>query len=72
MVEITDSYRKKYTIRVPVTGSKSFIVTLPYEIVEREARKRGMAVEDFIAKYQVVAQYDNFDGVYYSFEPIGE
>ena len=67
-MEIKDTYRKPYQIRIPVGGRKSFIVTLPYEIVEREARKRGLSIEEFLQTHVAVAQYDNFDGVFYSFE----
>jgi len=63
-----DALRKEYQIRVPVDGRKSFIVTMPYEIVEREARRRGLSLTEFLEKYQAVAHYDNFDGVIYTFE----
>ena len=63
-----DALRKKYQIRTPVGGRKSFIVTMPYEVVEREARRRELTIPEFIRKYQAVAHYDNFDGVLYTFE----
>lgn len=67
-MEIKDTYRKEYQIRMPVEGRKSFVVTLPYEIVEREARKKGLTIAEFLDQFIVVAQYNNFDGVFYSFE----
>ena len=71
MVEIRgDAYRKEYRVRVNVTGRKSFIVTFPYEVVEREARRRNLSIDEFLGKYQAIAQYDNFDGVLYTFEEI--
>lgn len=70
MIEVKDAYQKKYQIRTPVGGRKSFIVTLPYEVVEREARRRGLTIPEFTEKFQVVASYDNFDGIHYTFEEI--
>jgi len=67
-----DALRKQYQIRMPVEGRKSFIVTMPYEVVEREARRRGLKLEEFLEKYQVVAHYDNFEGVIYTFEETEE
>jgi len=53
---------------MPVEGKRSFIVTMPYEVVERESRRKGLSITEFLQRYQVVAHYDNFEGVYYTFE----
>lgn len=67
-----DAYRKLYRIRLAQKGnsSRSFEVTFPFEVLDKEARKRGLTVEQFISKYQAVAQYNGFDGVIYQFEEI--
>lgn len=65
-----DTLQKQYQIRMPVEGRKSFIVTMPYEVVVREARRRGLKLEEFLEKYQVIAHYDNFEGVFYTFEAV--
>jgi len=69
-MEVKEGYRKEYLIRMPVEGRKSFVVTLPYEVVEREARKRQLTIPEFIERFQVVATYNNFEGVHYTFEEI--
>lgn len=69
---IDDALRKECKIRFNVRGRKSLIVNFPYAVVEREARKHNLSVEEFLKKYQAVAQYDNFDGVFYAFEPVKE
>ena len=71
-MEIKEGYRKEYQIRMPVKGRKSFVVTLPYEVVDREARKRQLTILELIEKFQVVATYDNFEGVHYTFEEIAD
>lgn len=68
-MEIKEALRKEYQIRIAVPGRKSIVVTMPYEVVEREARKHKLSVEQFLENYQTVAHYDNFDGVFYTFEP---
>jgi hypothetical protein len=40
--------------------------------VDKEARKRGLSVEQFLEQYQAVAQYNGFDGVLYQFEKVVE
>ena len=63
-------YRKAYRLRIAVPGRKSIEVTFPYEVVEKEARSRGLTVDEFLDHFQVVAEYDNFEGVIYRFQEI--
>ncbi len=65
-----DALRQECRIRFNVRGRKSLIVRFPYEVVEREARKQGITIDEFLEQFQAVAQYDSFDGVHYIFEPI--
>ena len=67
---LENALRREYQIRIPVEGRKSFVVTMPYEVVEREARRKGLSLDEFLKKYQVVAHYDNFEGIIYTFEEI--
>ena len=62
--------RRNYRLRAAVPGAKSLEVTFPYQVVEREARQKGLTVPEFIKHYQAVAHYDAFDGVMYTFEEI--
>jgi hypothetical protein len=66
-----DAYRKSYKLRLSAGRSKNCIeVTFPFPVVEKEARKLGLSVDQFIEQYQAVAQYNGFDGVLYQFEKI--
>lgn len=51
-------------------GAKSLEVTFPYEVVEREARRNKLPVDDFVKQYQVVAHFNSIDGVVYTFARI--
>lgn len=61
--------RRPYRMVFGRKGAKSIKVTVPYEVVEREARKLGLTVEEFLESHVAVAEYDNFDGVRYIFQP---
>ena len=61
-------YKKEYRLKVLVAGRKSINVTIPYEVIQRESEKRDLTVEQFIDIYVAVAEYDNFDGVRYTFK----
>lgn len=64
-----DSYRKTYRLRLAQgKDRKSIEVTFPYEVIEKESRKRGLTIQEFIDQYQAVAQYNGFEGVTYTFE----
>ena len=69
---IKDALRKTYKIRRNVPGRDSVVVAMPFEVVEREARRLGLSVNEFIKQYQVIAEYNSFDGVHYSFEKVND
>jgi len=62
--------RKQYRLRMAIPGSKTVEVTFPYEVVEREARKHNLSIKQFLKQFTAIAHYDNFDGVFYSFEKV--
>lgn len=61
-------YKKEYRIKVLVKGRKSYNVTIPPEVIKREAEKRGITIEEFIGTFVAVSEYDNFDGIKYTFK----
>ena len=69
MAEII-GYRKTYRLRTAVPGRKSIEVTFPYEVVEKEARSKGLTISEFLDRFQAIAEYDNFDGVRYTLQEI--
>ena len=68
MATAKTAYRKKYNIRRAIPNKNSLEVTFPYAVVEKEARTRGLTVDEFIERYKVIAQYNAFEGVHYIFE----
>ncbi|MBA7622308.1 hypothetical protein ES703_29683 [subsurface metagenome] len=63
-------YRKTYRLRTAVPGRKCIEVTFPYEVVEKEARSKGLTIDEFLNRFQALAEYDNFEGVLYKFVEI--
>ncbi len=63
-------YRRTYRLRTAVPGRKTIEVTFPFEVVEKEARSKGLTVAEFLNRFQAVCEYDNFEGVIYKFEEI--
>jgi len=43
---------------------------MPYVVVEREARKYNLEVEEFLKEFQAVATFNSFEGIHYSFERV--
>jgi len=67
MIDKLDAYTKTYKMR-PV-GDGGVEVTIPLLVIEREARKNGLTVTEFVKRFRAIAHFDSFDGVYYTFTP---
>ena len=72
MVEIRDSYKRRYKMRAVGQDGLNIVVSIPRVVIEREAERRGLTVGEFLEQFKAVAQFDSFDGVLYTFEEIME
>lgn len=68
--DLTDALTRTYRLRKAQPGKRTAEVTIPYEVLEREARKYGLSIDDFMKTFIAVAHFDSFPGVYYTFEQI--
>jgi len=59
-------YRRVYAIRRPIAEKKSLEVTFPFELAEREARRLGQAVDDFIRTHGVIVEFNSSTTVTYT------
>lgn len=71
MSEDEVGYRKPYRMRIVIKGRKHITVAIPYEVIERQATIKGMTVVEFIDKYVAVAEFNNFEGIRYTFKEVG-
>jgi len=69
-VGVISVYRKDYKMRTLGQNGLNTVVSIPRVVIEREADKRGLSVEEFIEQFRAVAHYNNFDGVFYIFEEV--
>jgi hypothetical protein len=72
MVEIRDSYKRRYKMRAVGQDGLNIVVSIPRVVIEREAERRGLTVGEFLEQFKAVAQYDNFEGIMYTFEEVKE
>jgi len=63
---VEDAYTKSYKMRM--VGSGSLKATIPRVVVEREARRYGLSIEEFIKLFQVEYLFDDFDGAFLRFK----
>jgi hypothetical protein len=61
-------YKKSYRLRYSVPNAKSIEVTFPYEVIERQAAIHNITIDEFIKRFDVVAEYNSFEGVHYTFK----
>jgi len=59
--------RRRYTLRKTGKGGKSIETTIPREVIEREARRKGLDVDEFLEKYVAEVFYNDFHGVHITF-----
>ena len=59
-----DVLRKRYLLRRTGTSGHSFEVTIPKEVVEREARLLGISVEQVDREAEIEWRYDDFPGLH--------
>ena len=69
MVDFAEGYTKRFTLRRPVKTARYLEVGIPWIVIEREAKKHNMTVEDFIDTHDAECCFNNFDGVHYQFIP---
>ena len=67
---VQDAYAKSYKMRV--VGPGSLEATMPRVIAEREARKHGLSLEEFIELYKVEWLFNDFSGAFIRFIPAKE
>lgn len=63
-----DSYKRRYKMRAIGQDGLNIVVSIPRIVIEREAERRGLTIEQFLEQFRAVARFDNFDGVIYTFE----
>ena len=71
-MEDKDTYRKIYKMRITGQDGMNTVVSIPPEVIGKEARKRGLTIKEFVEQFRVVAEYNGFEGIHYNFQPTKE
>lgn len=69
-LDLADALKRSYKMRAQGEGKLNTVVSIPRQVIIREAEKQGISIEEFIKRFKAVAHYDNFDGIFYAFEEI--
>lgn len=64
-----DTYRRTYRMQATGAGGKTIRTSVPCEVVEKEARRHGMTIHEFINKFRVEWLYNGFEGAWAKFVP---
>jgi len=71
-IDVKDTYKKRYKMNVVGKDGATTTVAIPPEVIERQAEQVGLTPEEFTRRFRAVAHYNNFDGIFYTFEEIKE
>jgi len=66
------AYELTFRLRRAQPNKKSLEVTFPWVVAEKEAKRLGLTINEFIKKYETVAQFNGFNGVRYIFKKIDD
>ena len=62
------TYRKLYKMRLVGQNLSGIEVTMPRLVIEKEARKHGLTVKEFLEQFRAIAHFNSIEGVLYTFE----
>lgn len=67
-LDLAEALEKRYAIRPTGRPDSTLEVSIPREVIEREARRRKVSVEKFVDEYQAVWYFNSFQGLHLDFE----
>jgi len=63
-----DAYTRTYKLRTTGQRDRTFEVSVPRDVILRQAKRAELTPGEFLEQYRAVAHFDDFEGVYYRFE----
>ena len=66
VINPTEAIAKRYAIRWAGKGN-TLETCIPVEAVEREARRKGMTLDEFLESYEAECLFNNFGGLHIRF-----
>ena len=68
-IKTEKTYKKHYCLNMVGKDGATTTVAIPPEVIERKAEEAGITPEEFVKQFKAIAHYNNFEGIYYTFEP---
>jgi len=66
---LEDTYIKTYRMQATGAGGDTVRTSVPKQVVEREARRRDMTIQEFVKHFKVQWLYNGFEGAWARFIP---
>ena len=63
------SYIRTFKMQTTGADGNTVRISVPRDIVEREASKKGMSVKQFTQNFHIEWRFNSFDGAYMVFVP---
>jgi len=68
MEQPIDAYTRTYIMRTAGKRSRTIEVTVPRDVIVRQARRAGLTIDEYLKQYRAVAHFNDSDELYYRFE----
>ena len=68
--KLEDTYIKTFRMQATGADGETIRVSVPRDVVRKEARKFGLSIKQFLKKYRIEWRYNSFAGAYALFVPI--
>ncbi len=62
--EINDTYTKVFRMQATGADGNTVRVSVPREIVRREAKRHKLSIKDFLKHFRIEWRYNSFPGFY--------
>ena len=67
--KLEDTYTKTFRMQSAGADGKTIRISVPRDVVRKEARRMGLNIQEFLKSYRVEWRYDSFPGAYALFVP---
>ena len=64
-----ETYTKSYRMQATGASGKTIRTSVPSVVVEKEAKRLGLSVKEFVKHYRVMWLYNGFEGAWAKFVP---
>ena len=66
-IDLTNALARRYSLRQARGSGDFWEITVPKEVVKREARRLDISVQELKAKFELECLFDDFQGLHYRF-----